>query len=385
MSSERRVGLVISATLHGLVMALLARPATLQRNPPETDSTVDILRVDIADLADAADQTFNFDLEKIITRGRSLFPFTQEGLLQAQISKRPQTESSDRSASAFVPQSSFTRPPLDLTNDRLQELLDKSWSRRDRWDAFEPIAEVASHHHPELGDLSLLLRGYVDQNSLQPFTASWNPEGKVWALLSIAADHVDFVEYISRFIAQHPSSRSSTELLFLLDKVVQANLEALVALLKTDPLTDLRWTTEVNPRAAEVLTALRLYHQTTLGRRGLWGIDAIAARYSYVRVAILQHLIRTTPHRYRLSDALFLLGEIHWRHGRFSDATLSWQKMVPHSSDTHFAASSEVRQAIATGTADRERIDAALDRDKDRWLDASLVRLRRFGYRFNTF
>ena len=385
MNAERRVGLLISATLHVFAVGIVAWPGTLHRTPPETESTVDVLQVDVADLAGVTDQTFDFDLEKIISRGGGLFPFMQGPLLEAYITPLLQDGGRALSTNTFVRESSPVRPTLELTNGRLQELLDKSWSRRRRWDAFTPIADAASQHHPEQGDLPALIRGYVDQNSLQPFAAPWNAEGKVWALLSIAADHADFVAYISQFIAQHPSSRSSTELLFLLDKVVQANLEALIALVNTDPLSDLRWTREVNPRAAEALSALRLYHQARLARRGLWGIDAIRATYDEVRMRVLQHLIRNTPRQHRSNDALFLLGEIYWRRGRFTDAMLSWQRMVPHSGDTHFAGSSEVRQAIATGTANRERINAALDRDKHRWLDLSFARLQRFGYRFDTF
>lgn len=275
---------------------------------------------------------------------------------------------------------------LELTNDQLQAVLDESWSRRRRWDAFKPIADAASRYHQERGELPLLLRGYVDQNSLQPFAASsWNPEAKLWALLSIAADHADFVEFISQFIARYPSSRSSTELLFLLDKVVQANLEALITLMKTDPLVELEWTTAVSPQGAKALSMIHLYHQTRLGRQGLWNIEALTTRYDAVRVAVLQHLVRTTPHRYRSNDAMFLLGEIHWRHGKFADAVGWWQKIVPDSSDTHFAAASEVLRAITTGPVNRERIAAALDADKIRWIDVSFIRLQQFGYRFDTF
>jgi hypothetical protein len=385
MNSERRVGFVISALLHGLSLGVLVRPVILQPKAPETTATVEVLQVDVADLAGVTDQTFDFDVEKIISRGGSLFPFTRGDVLQQQIPTRLQKENDVLSTSAFAVVSSINRPPLELTRDQLQELLDKSWSRRRRWDAFKPIAEIASDHDPEVGDLPLLLRGYVEQNSLQPFTASWYPEGKLWALLSIAADHADFVEYISRFIAQHPSSRSSTELLFLLDNVVQANLEALITLVRTDPLTDLHWTQAANPRAMEALSALHLYHQTALGRRGFWRVDALKMTYDTVRVKVLLHLIRNTPRGYRSNDALFLLGEIYWRQGKFGDAAGSWQKMVPHPTDTHFAASLEIRQALTHGTADRDRITAALDRNKDRWIDASFVRLKRFGYRFNTF
>jgi hypothetical protein len=385
MKQHRRVGFLISAAIHGFSVAILMKPATPQPSPPETKSTLDVFQVEAADLAGVTDQAFDFDVEKIFSRGGRLFPFTQGELLPAHITAHVQSGRGS-STRAFVVEPSLARPPLELTNDHLQALVDKSWSRRRRWDAFKPIADAASRYHPERGDLPMLLRGYVDQNLLQLFNASsWNPEAKLWASLSIAADHADFVEFISQFIAQYPSSRSATELLFLLDKVVQANLEALITFMKTDPLLDLGWTTAVSPRAAEALSALHLYHQTGLGRRGLWSTDALKRRYDEVRVAVLQHLIRTTPHQYRSNDAMFLLAEIYWRHGKFEDAIGWWQKIVPDASDTHFAASSEVLRAITTGTANRERIAAALDGDKIRWVDASFIRLQQFGYRSDTF
>ena len=385
MNSERPVGFVISALFHGLALGALVRPVIPQPKPSERSATVELLQVDVTDLTGVTDHTFDFDVEKIISRGDSLFPFTRGDVLEQQTTTRLQKENDVLSASAFAVVSSVDRPPLELIEGRLQELLDQSWSRRRRWDAFQPIAEIASRHDPDVGDLPLLLRGYVDHNSLQPFTASWYPEEKLWALLAIAADHRHFVEYISRFIAQYPSSRSSTELLFLLDNVVRANLEAVITLVRTDPLTDLRWTQAANPRAMEALSALHLYHQKALGRRGFWGVDALTMTYDAVRVKVLLHLIRNTPRGYRSNDALFLLGEIYWRQGNVHDATGWWQKMVPHPNDTHFAASLEIRRALAGGTADRDRIIVALDRNKDRWIDASFVRLNRFGYRFNTF
>jgi hypothetical protein len=386
MTSARRTGFLISAALHGFLAVLLMKPTAPQPRPPEMKSSLEVVQVDAADLADVTDQTFDFDVEKIISRGGRLFPFTQGELLHAQVTAQVQGGTTDRSALAFVVEPSLAQPPLALTHDQLQALLDKSWSRRHRWNAFKPVADAASHYHPDHGDLFQLLRGYVDDNSFQPFTvSSWNPEAKLWAGLSIAADHADFVEFILPFIARFPSTRSATELLLLLDNVVRSNLETLITLIKTDPLLHLGWTRQLNPRAAEALAALHSYYQTALGRRGLWRVEALTLRYDAVRLGILQHLVRTTPHQYRSNDAMFLLGEINWRHGKIADAAEWWQKIVPDSSDTHFAASSDIRRAITAEAVNRERIAAALDADKLRWIDASFIRLQQFGYRFDTF
>ncbi len=52
----------------------------------------------------------------------------------------------------------------------------------------------------------------------------------MWAQLGLAADHVDFIDFVSEYASQHPSSKTTTELLFLVDKLAQASLDALVTL-----------------------------------------------------------------------------------------------------------------------------------------------------------
>ena len=387
MNAARRIGLVSSGALHGFLALILMKPALPQPSAPDPPTSVHVVQVDAADLAGVTNQTFDFDVEKIRARGGSLFPFAEGEPLHSQFASHVQGGIRDSSTRASIVERTLVQPPLKLTDDQLRHLLDRSWSRRRRWSAFKPIADAASHYHPERGDLPLLLRGYADQNSLQPFAvSSWSPEAKVWALLSIAADHADFVEFISQYIARFPSSRSAAELLFLLDKVVQANLEALIALMKIDPLVDLAWTAAVNPQAAQALSALHLYHQERLERRGLWNIETLRRKYNDVRVTILRHLVGRTTQKQRDNDALFNLGEIYWRQGKFSEAVSWWVRIVPHPSDSTFAASSEVlREITTTDTFDRERITAALDANKVRWVDASFMRLRQFGYRFDTF
>ena len=60
--------------------------------------------------------------------------------------------------------------------------------------------------------------------------------------MDIAADHADFIELIADYAVRHPSTKATTELLFLLDKLTQASFDALTTLLNTEPRRDLRWT-----------------------------------------------------------------------------------------------------------------------------------------------
>src|SRR3990170_4254801 len=99
MNAERRVGFVVSTLLHSLSLGVLVRPVILQPKAPETTAAVEVVQVDVADLAGVTDQTFDFDVEKIISRGGSLFPFTRGDVLQQQIPRRLQKENDALSTS----------------------------------------------------------------------------------------------------------------------------------------------------------------------------------------------------------------------------------------------------------------------------------------------
>ena len=165
----------------------------------------------------------------------------------------------------------------------MQAVLDAAWSRRERWAAFQHIQDLVQRSNPQEGDLPTLLRRYVSENLLQPFDASQNSEPKLWALLSVAADHNEFIQFIRSFVARVPSSRATTELLFLLDKLVQANLHAVLALLELDADHGLVWTKTVSPSGAEALLRVRRYHEGVLSARGLW--DASVSRVTMRKCA----------------------------------------------------------------------------------------------------
>ena len=276
-------------------------------------------------------------------------------------------------------------PALTLSALEMQALLDASWSRRQRWESFQHILDLMQRFDPQHGDLPTLLRRYVNDNLLQPFNTSQNPEPKIWGLLSVAADHFDFVQFITTFVERVPSSKVTTELLFLLDKLVQANLYAALTLFKLDTEHGIEWTESVSPKGAEMLVALQSHHESAFGNRGLWDEAALASRYDEVRVGILQQLIRTTPQGYRANDARFLMGEIWWQQGRRTEALETWGEGTPDANDEYFIVYSDVRTNLGADTVSRTRIDAALNEQTRRWTRASFERLRHFGFRFDTF
>ena len=384
MNWQRRLGLVISAWLHGgVLIAVIGLPPLSSRSVSLLPARKEPLQVEIMILSDLHHHAFDFDIEKIGSRVGRLLPFT-EPILLSSTTRAPGTGGNGR---AFVLGADLAAksPPLTLSVVEMQAVLDASWSRRQRWDSFQQILDLTQRFDPQQGDLPMLLRRYANDNLLQPFHASQNPEPRVWGSLSVAADHFNFVQFITAFVQRVPSSKVTTELLFLLDKLVQANLQAALTLFELDTVNGMSWTKSMSPKGAATLIAVHRHHERALGRRGMWDTSALARRYDDVRVGILRHLIRTTPQGYRVNDARFLIGEIHWHQRRQSEAFEAWGGIRPDQTDEYFVAYSEVRASIEDGVTARPQIDAVLNEQTRRWVDASFRRLRHFGFAFDTY
>ncbi len=387
MNRQRKVGLLVSASLHAMLLSVLTMSFSPLSEPLNTASPSrrESIEVEIIDVSDLRDRAFTFDIDKIAARADRLFPFVDSMSL---LPTAPMSRAAKQYDSPMlVPESHLARPlpPLNLSAAEMQSVLDESWSRRDRWASFQPLVDLVGGFDFQTGDLPDLLRRYVNENVLQPFRADRNLEPKLWALLSVASDHSEFVRFITGFIRRVPASKVSTELLFLLDKLVQSNVNALQSLVALDIVGGLEWTKKVSPSGAATLVAIHGFHKRALDKRGLWDTSALADRYDHVRLDILDHLIRTSPQGYRVNDARFLIGEIYWRKGRATDAFRVWRQIRPDTNDQYFGVSSELLNAMRLTPIRAVQIDVALGDETRRWTYASFVRLRQFGFQFDSF
>ena len=347
---------------------------------------------------------FVFDAAKIESRAALLFPFVTPGLSLERFALAPRLEPRDTFRDPFAPPRdarprAAARPPLVMDEQAMQALIDRAWSRRDRWTPFQRILQLADAHDADAGKLPALLHEYEAQNGLQPNVDTSSRDPRLWTELGLAADHVEFIGFISRYAAAHPSTRATTELLFLLDKIAQASFDALVTLLDTIPDAQLEWTRDSNADAFTFIVDVRRHYGAVLRRKGLGTNEALTAFYQRARLDILTGILRTTPHGYRANDARFLIGSIHWRQGNVGDALRAWRPMTIDPTDAYAVSIARIRNAIATETgSDRgnvdttetmrrlaQQIDAILRGEHGRWIMFSLDRLHRFGFRFDTF
>jgi hypothetical protein len=367
------------------------------RQEPENTS---IDQVELARPLPIAD--FTVDARKIAEREAVLFPFVTPGLSIEHFfpvsQGRPHIGLENPFVRADAEKRTRTgRPPLVLGGTALQALVDKSWSRHDRWDVFEPVRRLAEAHSADAGDLPLLLKKYCDENWLQPYADTVVRDPRLWVQLRLAADHVTFIGFIRQYVSAHPSTRATTELLFLLDKIAQASRDTLGVLLDTDPASRLAWTRYKNPQAYRLVNRLRARYAQELSRRGLTTGAALDRHYDAVRLAILNGIVSTTPGGYGADDARFLIGAIHWKAHRPEEALRAWLALTPNSGGSYAAATSGVRLALHAAKLDRpeqgasvdqhlqEEIDRILRNQQGRWLMFSFDRLQHFGYRFDTY
>ena len=408
MSARHGGAFTLSVAVHGGLLLWLIGPFWITRQqsterpmrvvllPPIEDSRFpginpidrDTTRWKVDPIAQD-DRLAEADLNRIVNHIDVLFPFVTPGLAIDAFfpsSGGPSRLVFDNPYRADPNSAVSRKGPLDLSPDALRQVVDASWSRGRRWASFQTIRTYLDAHDPLDDRLALLAQMYRDQNALQPYADGSIRDLRMWAQVGLAADHVLFIGYIRQYAARHPRTKVATELLFLLDTIAQANADALATLVETDQPEDLQWTMQANPRAYILMRRIEQEYARELARRGLVTRAAIDAYYDRVRLQILSGILRTTPEGYRANDARFLIGSIHWQQARRREALDAWRGMTPGGGDdTHASAIAQIREAVRLGVPDGRNIEHILKNKHGRWLAFSDDRLRRFGYRFDTY
>jgi hypothetical protein len=332
---------------------------------------------------------FTFDFGKVVNRASALFPFLTGSAMLDRVTAPARRRTRARLTNPFAGQAADQRKPkLAIGAAAMQSLIDKSWSRRDRWRLFQPVGAIVNAHDPNEGRLPALVAGYVAQNGLQPYIDNGMRDPRLWVELGLAADHRDFIDFVSRYASAHAGTKAATEMLFLLDKLAQGSLDALTTLADTSPEADLQWTRRANREAYDAIVTIRDYYRTQLERRGLLSAEALTAHYDRVRLDVLDSILLTTPEGYRSADARFLMGAIYWKQGKAAHARRVWKEMTIDPTDCYAIAAGQILNAMRAAEErglDRARITQILQNERGRWVSFSYDRLHEFGYRFDTF
>ena len=324
-----------------------------------------------------------FNLAKIDARRASLFPF-----LTGDLSFIDRMATDMRAASAHLSnplESALTAKPLVLDDRLRQQVVDEAWSRRDRWKQFGQIKALLIGHDAHTGDAPALMRAYLDQNLLQPYCDGRSKDGQFWALLENSTEYADFLEFIRSYARTRSSSRTTTELLFLMDELAQGNGEVAQAVLGTSVSHDLALTATISPNAARLAANIANDLRAWLASHQYTQHEGVGPAYDQVRLRILSTIVETTPDGYRASDARFLAGEIFFRQGNIEEAMQWWLKMAPRDGDTYGDAAKRILTILEPGKVDVGLLRSVLWRESARWHDVNYARLKQFGYRCDSY
>jgi hypothetical protein len=336
---------------------------------------------------------FSYDTSRIRLRREVLFPFLTGELpfldaLRAAAASERQRLHNPLGTGGRRARSS--RPPLELSAAAREALVDGAWSRRDRWPSLAKMVELTGRYDGNEGQLPVVVREHVERNLLQPYFETSVPDPRFWVMLGLAADHLDVIQFVGRYAQQHPSSRTTTELLFLLDELADANRGAFELLIGMD-LAGLGRTAASSPQDVQLARQLQRGYEAWTRERGLDDAKALDAHYDGVRLAILSTIVETSPNGYGAADARFLAGRLLWDRSDVAGAVRLWRSMAldERRSDertTYAVVRAEIGRALAPdGSVDVVRIVGALGAERSRWLRESADRLARFGYTPQTF
>jgi hypothetical protein len=399
----RARGLLGSAAIHVTLVVALAlipnrsrdpvgHPITVSVQVPEelSASPNDVTLVPEASNRDVAvddvggspqSARFDIDFEKIAARRDALFPFvtTDMGFLDRISGETRANESGLANPFGAQQTTAADLPPLRISDEELQRTIDRSWSRRSRWNAFAEIAGLLRTHDTDTGQIPTVLRAYLDQNLLQLFCDTSAGAPGFWAMVENAADHIDFIEFVREFTRDHPSSFATTELLFLLDKLAQASRDTLLLLVDTESEPE-----AVPPPAAndghELALRLRDHYRERLQQRQVQSPEDIRDWYDRLRLRILSTVIATSPDGYRVSDARFLIGQIYFEQGNVTEAHSWWKDIRHDSGDSYAEAYCRLLDELRRPDGVRmPQIKYVLQSVVSQWRNSSMERLRHFG------
>ena len=329
------------------------------------------------------------DLDRIAEHVAVLFPFITPGLDLDAFFPAPASSSRLLFENPFVrkavPKPIARGPRLSLTPPTIQAIVDKSWTRARRWAASETIRDFCLRFDADDPRLATLVAAYRDQDALQPYADGLLRDLRLWAQLGLAADHVSFIGFVRDYAIAHPGTRTTTELLLLLDTIAQANEDALSVLIETNQPGDLEWTRLTHPLAYDLARRIQRQYASILGRRRLQSRTAVEEYYDRGRLALLTRILATTPSGYRADDVRFLIGSILWKQLRRAEAMRAWHDLGSDAGDSYAIAIGQLRVALAAAPPDPRNIEDILKNQQGRWLSFSDERLRRFGYRVDMF
>jgi hypothetical protein len=113
--------------------------------------------------------------------------------------------------------------------------------------------------------------------------------------------------------------------------------------------------------------------------------QGVGPAFDAMRLRILSTIIETTPGGYRAADARYLAGEILFKQGNVEEAMQWWLPMRARDGDTYADAATAITKILEPGRVDVSELRSVIWRESARWHDVNYARLKKFGYRCDSY
>jgi hypothetical protein len=154
--------------------------------------------------------------------------------------------------------------------------------------------------------------------------------------------------------------------------------------LDTNVSHDLARTATLSPQAARLAAGISSDLRIWLASHG-YTQHQVGPAFDQVRLRVLSTIVETTPDGYRESDARFLAGAIFFRQANLEEAMQWWVKMRPQNDDTYADAAKAILAILDPGKVNVGALRGVLWGESARWHDVNYARLKKFGYRCDSF
>jgi len=296
---------------------------------------------------------------------------------------------------------------LNIGDKDLQTLVDSAWARKDKYDKFKVLEPYFRDFDGNDGRLHELTQQYAEQNFMQPYSLK-TLSATALGFLEINSSYYEFYKFNTKYIEEHPSTKTSMEMVFFLEKMARGEHSSLEKFLRTWSVGYFDRIKKSNTEAYDLVNVLYDHYSKLLSEKGFFktakselfsdvtiksiDFDKIREHYTGVRLAYLQRIIKESPDNYRLNDAYFLIGKIHLDKDDAETAIKTWKKMEHSNSKGDIYGEIENLILLATKNIkgklnlnERLQIDNLLIMESRRIRELMIERLSKFGHTQYTF
>lgn len=206
------------------------------------------------------------------------------------------------------------RSPLSMPKEERMQYLDRTLKQKKEKQMKDFVSRFMNYD-PDKGDLPEFIRDlYYENLQRLAYTFSSDPTYFTIDYFQENLNKEDFLKHTMALYTELQGKKAGTEILFTLENIYEIQARALSLYfqnLQSFPM--LSEESKKNLRVEVIRRVLEKY-KPILKEKNIKSIQDVNELYTKKRLDILNTLIQDSPNNYRVADAKFDLGRVHWEY-----------------------------------------------------------------------